>query len=383
MIIDRLSEWLETRFCAPAYSGLLLGAIALCFFGAATNTMAGWLYAISGIIFALLGLGAVLPRRSLTNLHVRREPIAPVSAGDRLTVELEIANPSSKSKALLQAIDLLPYALSKPQKTSVEAILPQTVHSWSYELTAPRRGVYHWHEVQLRTGTPLGLFWCRRRWQCPAKAVVYPHILPLSRCPLVDALGQDDSIKFSSDRRYQAATQGLTKALRPYRQGDPTRLIAWRASARFDQLQVRELEVVTGGQEVIVCLDTASPWQAEAFEQAVIAAASLYFYASRLLNVSLWTGQTGLVRGDHAVLETLAEIVPNSDDSTAHLPTSPLIWLTQSSTFSSLPAGSRWVSFAPHSRSPQPDRHPGLVIDPDKPLQQQLQSPLVMTSVGK
>ena len=32
-----------------------------CFFGAAINTMAGWLYVISGVSFALLAVAAVLP----------------------------------------------------------------------------------------------------------------------------------------------------------------------------------------------------------------------------------------------------------------------------------------------------------------------------------
>lgn len=377
--IRQIREWLETHFCSPAYSGLLLAAIALCFFGAATNTMAGWLYAISGIIFALLVLGAILCVRSLIDLQIRRLPVAPVSAGDRLIVELEIRNLSSKPKALLQALDLLPFSFSEPQTVSIESIPPQGAYPWSYDFTVKKRGVYQWHEVQLLTGNPLGLFWCRRSWEAPAKAVVYPSVLPLSHCPLIDALGQEDSTRLSSDRRYQAATEGLTKALRPYRLGDPTRLIAWRASARFDQLQVRELETITGGQEVVICLDSTSGWQGEEFEQAVIAAASLYFYASRCkLNVGLWTAQTGIVRGDRAVLETLAEIFPNADEM-ASLPSSPLIWLTQkAATLASLRAGSRWVFFSNPSSGTQPDslQHSGLVIDSEKPLQQQLQKPL-------
>ncbi len=44
---------------------------------------------------------------------------------------------------------------------------------------------------------------------------------------------------------------------------------------------IRELEVLTGGQEVIICLDTLCDWQEDSFERAIIAAASLYFYAYR------------------------------------------------------------------------------------------------------
>jgi len=107
-------------------------------------------------------------------------------------------------------------------------------------------------------------------------------------------MGQEASNQFYSQRRFHVATEGMTRSLRPYRMGDPTRLIHWRTSARYGELRVRELEVVTGGQEIIIALDSAAAWQEDNFEQAVIAAASLYFYSQRQqLNVKLWTGLTG------------------------------------------------------------------------------------------
>ncbi|MCU0534737.1 MAG: DUF58 domain-containing protein [Hydrococcus sp. Prado102] len=379
--MKKITEWLETRWVTPAYSAGVLGGIALCLFGAATNTMAGWLYVISGTIFALLGIGAILPARSLRQLKVRRLPINPVSAGDEITIELEIENLSNNPKTLLQVWDIVPFVLSPPKQTAIEAIPPQGVHRWIDYVSAKQRGIYRWHEVQLRTGTPLGLFWCRRSQEVPAKAVIYPQVLPLSNCPLVDTIGQDDSIKFQSDRRYQAANEGVTRSLRPYRYGDPMRLIHWRTSARFDEFQVRELETITGGQEVIIALDSASRWDSETFEQAVIAAASLYFYASRCqLEVKLWTAKTGLVHGNRVVLETLAAVKceePTSGDR----PNFSLIWLTQTaSSLDSLPLGSRWVllpSLSTSENQPFPmSRSLGLIINSEQPLQEQLQRPL-------
>jgi uncharacterized protein (DUF58 family) len=291
----------------PAYAGCLLGGIAVCFFAAATNTMAGWLYVISGLIFALLGLAAVLPARSLRQIQVRRHPISPVSVGDELTIELEIENQALQPKTLLQVQDVLQSELGKPVQTPVEIIQPQSVHHWVYYHPTQKRGVYRWHEVQLRTATPLGLFWCRRSWNAPAMAIIYPTVLPLTHCPLVDEIGKEDTAQFSSDRRSHSATEDLTRALRPYRIGDPTRLIHWRTSARYGELQVRELEVFTGSQEIIICLDSSNKWHFDDFEQAVIAAASMYFYACKSqLNVKLWTAKTGLLHGNQVVLEALA-----------------------------------------------------------------------------
>ena len=356
---------------SPAYSGWLLGVIALCFFGAATNTMAGWLYAISGVILALLLLGAILPRRSLAHLQIRRRAIAPVSAGDSLTIELEITNPTAKPKTLLHVEDVLPVVLASPVGASISDIAPQSVYRWRFYPTAQKRGIYQWHEVRVRTGTPLGLCWSRRSWTVPAQATVYPQVLPLSVCPLIDRLGQR-SEQSRSDRTL-AATQGLTKTLRPYRHGDSTRLIAWRTSARFDQLQVRELEEESGKPEIIIALDSAFGWREDDFEQAIVAAASLYFYANRCrLNVKLWTAQSGQVDGSRAVLETLAVVMPRED--AASVPSSSFIWITQNPFLQSLPSGSHWILFADQSFSePLSLTNTGLVIDAEKPLQQQLQ----------
>ncbi len=377
-----LTDWLENHWATPAFGGGLLAVLAVCFFGAATNTMAGWLYALSGVIVALLAWGAILPARSLSQLSVTRLPIASVSAGDDLTLEMSVHNPSRVAKTLLQLWDLTPHVLGKPQQTSIEFILPQGDYRWTYYLSTQRRGIYRWQDVQLRTGSPLGLFWCRRTQTVAAKAIVYPQVLPLTQCPLVDTLGQEDTNTVHSDRRYQAAAEGVTKTLRPYRHGDPTRLIHWRTSARFEEFKVRELEIITGGEEVIICLDSASAWDEDNFERAAIAAASLYFYASHCQhNVKLWTAGTGLIHGSRTVLETLAAVEAQEDSIPIALPSVPLIWLTQNvATLERLPEGSRWVSFvsktgdAVYPLSTQ--RFRGLVIDSDQPLPPQLQRPL-------
>lgn len=382
-IADRFTNWLETNWVTPAYSGWLLAGIAISFFGAATNTMAGWLYVISGIIFALLILSAVLPARSLKKIQIRRHPISPVSVGDLLTIELDIDNPTLKPKTLLQVQDVLQSQLGKPVQTPIEAIAPQSVYKWVYSHSTQKRGIYRWYEVQLRTGAPLGLFWCRRSWNAPTVAIVYPTVLPLNQCPLVDELGKEDSIQIFSNSRSHSATEDLTRALRPYRVGDPIRLIHWRTTARYGDLRVRELEVFTGSQEIVICLDSSTKWHLEDFEQAVIAAASLYFYACKnQLNVRLWTAKTGLLHGNQVVLETLAGTNAGEELASGEPPHLPLIWLTQNpASLDSLPNGSRWVlwpsvSSESDSVSPLKRNFSGIVIDAAQPLQSQLQQSL-------
>lgn len=378
----KIADWLENRAVTPAYAGWLLSGMTVFFFGSATNTMSGWLYALSGGSLALLGVAAVLPGKSLRFLEVRRRTIEPVSAGDQITVELEIENRAREPKTLLQVVDILPFVLGEPIVRPIEVIDPHSIYRDTYYLEVPQRGVYRWQEVNLRTAAPLGLFWCRRSRRVKAVAVVYPQVLPLSTCPIIDRIGQEDSPQFYNRSRSQTATEGLTRNLRPYRHGDPTRLIHWRTSARYGELRVRELEVAAGGQEIIIALDSAAAWQPEEFERAVTVAASLYFYASkRLLNVKLWTAGTGIVSGNRVVLETLAA-VNAGEDAVENRPKLPIIWLTQNSaTLSTLSLGSRWVLW-PLATAGTGEKilvkHelPGLEIRSGRPLELQLQDPL-------
>ena len=378
----KIADWLENRAVTPAYAGWLLSGLTVFFFGSATNTMSGWLYALSGGSLALLGVAAVLPGKSLRSLEVSRRTIEPVSAGDRITVELEIENRAREPKTLLQVVDILPFVLGQPIVRPIEVIDPNSIYRDTYYLEVRQRGVYRWQEVNLRTAAPLGLFWCRRSRRVKAVAVVYPQVLPLSTCPIIDRIGQEDSPQFYNRSRSQTATEGLTRNLRPYRHGDPTRLIHWRTSARYGELRVRELEVAAGGQEIIIALDSAAAWQPEEFERAVTVAASLYFYASkRLLNVKLWTARTGLVSGNRVVLETLAA-VNAGEDAVENRPKLPIIWLTQNSaTLSTLSLGSRWVLWplaTAETGEKMLVKHelPGLEIRSDRPLELQLQDPL-------
>jgi uncharacterized protein (DUF58 family) len=374
-----MKTWLENQGILPAYGGGVIIGITLCFFGAATNTMAGWLYAISGTTIAILILSVILPRQSLRSLKVRRLPIAPVSAGSDLCITLEVENTSNQPISLLEITDILPIVLNQPKIAPIEAITAKSSHRWTYYLPTSKRGIYHWQEINLRTAAPLGLFWCRRPHQVPAKALVYPQVLPLQQCPLIDSLGQEVDQKLENNHYYQKANQGFTRNLRQYRHGDSTRLIHWKTSARLGEFQIRELEVLTGGQEVIICLDTLSDWQENSFESAIIAAASLYFYAHRRqLNVKLWTGETGLIHGERVILETLAGIEAKASQQVANIPNLPLIWLTSNlNSIEKLTLGSRWLFFLDADSSEIPSllirQFTGLAIDLEISLQQQLQ----------
>jgi uncharacterized protein (DUF58 family) len=386
----RFFRWLERRFATPEFIGGMYGSLSLFFFMAATNTLSGWLYVISGVSFALLIVGAVMPKRLLLEVAVVRSQIDPVSVGDDLWVNLIIQN-TGKTHKLLEVCDILPEEFSYiseqeeitapykqhhdedrelPQK-KIE-VVPHQQYRWSYEAKTNKRGVFDFRSTEIATSSPLGLFRSRRACPSGQKIIVYPTVLPLDRCPLVDQLGKDTSPRqYSDEHNYNNATEGLTKTLRPYRWGDPTRLIHWRTSAKFGELRVRELEVTIGGQEVAIALDTSAGWQPQAFEEAVVAAASLYFYAQKSkLSVRLWTTDTGIVQSDRTVLETLAAAKIASSEAVPvnilkELPDLPVVWLShRSDSIAYLPFGSRWVLWQATSKVNIPNqRSLGLTIE--------------------
>jgi uncharacterized protein (DUF58 family) len=377
LMLDLATTWLETKWATPAYGGWVLGALSLCFFGAATNTMAGWLYVLSGIGLALLGVGAVLPIRSIQTVTIERESIEPVTAGTDLEVALTIHNPTDRLQTLFQVCDLNPLTGVKPPLTTVEQIAPHTSYRWTYQQPTTQRGVYRWERVVLRSGAPIGLFWSRRERVAAAIAYVYPHILKLDRCPLLDAIGNNERQldRQSASRRLEAANEGMTRSLRPYRYGDPMKAIHWRTSARFGIFQVRELEIDRSGEDITICLDSGATWNDKDFEQAVVAACSLYFYAARSanLNVKLWTAGTGLITGDRQVLETLAAVQTNESSAAELPPTAKVLLTSQPQQLQTLTTGDRWLLWHAESGAATAAASAnGINIDPDRALPPQL-----------
>ncbi|WP_299412183.1 DUF58 domain-containing protein [Acaryochloris sp. IP29b_bin.148] len=379
--IHKLTAWLETHWAVPAYAGWVILGLTTFFLLAAANTLAGWLYVLGGLGLGLLLVSAVLPIQSLQGVQVERLPLLPVSVGESLNLGLKLSNSTKAVKSLLQVQDQPPSSLGAATSHSIAHIPAQATYTWTYTVKPQQRGVYRWQKVQLRSAAPLGLFWCRRSRPVQTKAIVYPQILPLQQCPLLDHSGHDQ------DRQRQVHqmgphnnTEGVTRSMRPYRWGDPLRLIHWRTSARHNELRTRELEMFAGGQTLVIALDSSNAWHPDHFEQAVIAAASLYAYGQKHQDqVQLWTAQIGLQTGRQAILETLAQ-VQAAEVTVAPLPLHSVVWLTaEPGSVSALPPGSCWLLWPKltspkHHQDALPTQGQGLVIQSDQPLQAQLQS---------
>ena len=368
-------SWMESSFGIPSYAWWVLLLLALCFLGAASNTMAGWLYLISSFILSLLFLSVLQARRALVKLRPIRFYASPVHAGDILTIAIGIQNNQSTPARLLEVHDFPVKQLSDPVKSSIKSIDPYSQFLWKYNISTFKRGIYHWSKLKLRCAFPLGLFWGSRTEKIDFQVMIYPQVLQLSQCPIVDLLSYSNrqNSQLFKQSLYHKAPEGITRNLRTYRFGDPTRLIHWRSSARFSQFKIRELESSSSNQDLIIGLDTNFSWHKEHFEQAIVAAVSLYNYAqNKQLEVNFWLNGFGILRSYQMVLETLATVEAKPTSSNLEFPQSNgnLIWLTQNHLTLSKISG-KWIFFGPLESSVRLD---GLVIDCQQPLIKQLQS---------
>jgi uncharacterized protein (DUF58 family) len=181
----------------------------------------------------------------------------------------------------------------------------------------------------------------------------------------------------------QADSQGVTRSLRPYRWGDPTRLIHWRTSARYGELRVRELETMANNREVVIALNTLIRWDTTSFEQAVVTAASLYTYALKQgFAAALWlpqandSNQYNMLRETPRVMHALAGVALAPTHQVFTLPQGATIWLTAAGAPPvELPTDSRQVVWGSGPRAVNPDSGVNSIlwVDANEPLEAQLQ----------
>lgn len=355
----------ETKLPKPTFATMVLMALTLFFFAAATNTLSGWLYVISGLSLGLMSLAALLPGWELRNIQVGREAPPPVSVGEELHMALTFQ--ASSKRQLIEIIDELPKLLVEPHPSSVLEELAGT-YRWVYTLVPKRRGLYRWEQVVLRTAAPMGLFWRKKILTVPAELTVYPRVLALRRCPLLDP-GQGQVLEIGRVWR-DNTSEGLTKSARPYRWGDPIKNVHWRTSARLGSLYTRELEQSEGEESIVLLLDNRPEhWEAERFEQAVEAAAALFFYGQRRgMDMAMSTGTEVLLQQEQAVLQTLAAVTlkPGTTPDFAKLAEkATVLWLTADP--ESHPQTSRVIALNFSAQET------GIWINPNQPLDLQLE----------
>lgn len=316
---------LGPRYIRPTLEGIAFIVFTLMVGFAAMNTAAQLLYVMFALMCGFLVLSAVLANRNFRGLTVARD--APRIAEANTPVSVTIAVTSRKRLTpsfSIRAADLHESGIAVG--TAFFAAIPagETVER-TYRCRFPRRGLYRFSEMQLRTRFPFSLIERCSRRAMPAEILVLPPVID------VDALMQEAASELGERELPKRGMGGGLHNIRDHQQGDSRRDIHWKVSARLGTLMVREYEAEEHRRAEVI-LDNRLPAEPAAgtqddFERAVILAGSaIKWLCERGHAVSLRTG-SGTVPADtgpghelrcRRALASLA-LVPDSESAARNL----------------------------------------------------------------
>ena len=245
----------------------------------ATNAGAGWLYAVSATIAAVVAVSALVPWWNVRGVTASRKAPVVATAGEPFECTLELKNTGRLARHLLEVGDCFAGDVGRALVVRLARGGTERVR---YGIQNPSRGVYSGGEVTVESGAPFGLFFARRKERVASSIVVYPRTWSVAGLP--------PSASLDAERKDRSEAPTLRRGLggefwgiREYRTGDPARMIAWKKSARglaAGKLAVLELAEETHPPLVVAMnLDPRAP--KEAREAVVSAGASILLYGLR------------------------------------------------------------------------------------------------------
>jgi len=310
----------RSRSARPTTEGIRFILLSLAIGIAAINTGNNLLYLLLSMMLTLIVLSGLLSEHCLRNVAVRRRLPEQIFANKPVTATFTVTNRktwwATFSLRILDVLDGMPiergvHMLYLPPKGSAMQ---------SYPLLVPRRGRYRIEAIRLLTRFPFGLFVKTLTVPAVSEVVIYPETRPIPetlRRELV-AMGHDRDLP----RRGRGT--GLHH-LRPYQDGDDSRSIHWKVSARQSTPIVRETEAedrrrVTLALSPVIPAGVLCPGGLlppdHPFERAVILLATLATFFHDLgyavgMQIGSYAISQGLGRSHlHQILKTLALCSP-------------------------------------------------------------------------
>ena len=251
------------------------------------------LYALDGAIAlgALIDLTLQLGAR---RVEAERHVGAIFSVGRANAVSITLRNTSRRTLRGTVTDDPLAFATSTGLPASFE-IAPHGTATIRYEITPSRRGARDLRAVTARYASPLGLVSRQERVELPARVDVYPDVHAARALEMLRRQGRQDA-RLGSLRVRGGDTE--FERLRPYSRGDEVRHVDWRASARRDDLTVRQFQAESN-QNVVFALDIGRGMRGESAGLTSI---------DHALNAALLAADVALRGGDKAGLMAFDDV---------------------------------------------------------------------------
>jgi uncharacterized protein (DUF58 family) len=226
-------------YILPTRPGLLFGVSLATMLLTAMNYALALGYALTFLLVSV-GLVSMLHTwRNLRGLVLRAGRGEPVHAGEIAEFGLLVRSPPGPERF---AIEITVPGTAQPTRIDLGAASEQLV---TVALPTERRGWQSPPRMRLSTSFPLGLWRAWAWWHPQARLLVLPALeTPAAPMPESGSSGTERSGRGEDD----------FAAIRPFREGDSPRRLAWKAMARTggETLLVREFE---GGSGVELLLD--------------------------------------------------------------------------------------------------------------------------------
>lgn len=196
------------------------------------------LWGVTLLLVLAIVIAAVLPWLQTWRVQVRRAGFpATAVVGEPVTIGYEVASGRWFSRYGIEIHD----GLGASGALTPAALLPavRDRRTYSFAWTPHTRGCWQLRELRLESRYPLGLTTSSRRIACRAhEIVVYPDFVRLHWLPVRN----DAHPRFEQMLIPRRGGHDEFFGTRPYVSSDDRRSIHWRASARSDEIVVREFE---------------------------------------------------------------------------------------------------------------------------------------------
>ncbi len=269
--------------------------VVVAFVATAIATLAGFVpgidpawIALDALVVSLAGADALLGRGR--RVEVERKAAQIFSVGRANPVTLTLHNTSDRVLRGTVMDDPLAEASAVGLPGHFE-IPPHASVVLRYEITPKRRGKRSLAAVTVRYSLPLGMWTRQERTELVQDVDVYPDVHAARALEMLRRQGRDDA-RVGSLRVRGGDTE--FERLRPYRVGDEIRHVDWRASARRDDLVVRQYQAESN-QNVVFAIDTGRGMRGESNGITSI---------DHALGAALLTADVALRGGDRAGLFT-------------------------------------------------------------------------------
>ena len=296
---------------------VLIGSLAALAAGRLFGIFELYLVATCGLVLLITAVTVV--RRTRARLDVDRRLQPPrVHAGSPSRVVLDVTNRGARRSPLLTLRD--PVGAGRSASVVVAPLAPGTSVTATYRLPTERRGILRVGPLGVEVTDPFGLAAARTEAAPIVELTIWPAIDDVP--PLPHTIGDDPH--GGADHPNTLSTGGEDfYGLRPYVVGDDLRRVHWKATARHDELMVRQDELPWQGRATVLLDTRAGAYDEASFERAVSAAASIATACARrrfLLRLLTASGDdTGYGAGTAHVEHILERLATVERDPTAGL----------------------------------------------------------------